>query len=67
VDPRSRPAKHLKAPHEALQQLAAAAGTEFPHLTRARRQTRFALVGPEHLAHRGRVHPDDLLVALDRT
>lgn len=67
VDPRSRPAKHLKAPNGALQQLAVAAGTELPHLTRARQHTRFALVGPEHLAHRGRVHPDDLLVALDRT
>lgn len=43
MDPRSRPAKHLKAPHEALQQLAAAAGTEFPHLTRARRHTQSEL------------------------
>lgn len=39
MDPRSSPATHLKAPHGAVQQLAVAAGTRFPHLTRARQHT----------------------------
>lgn len=43
MDPRGGSKKRLNAPHGALEQLAVAAGTAFPHLTQARQHTQSEL------------------------